>query len=348
MRAHGLALLAGFSVVGCASPTLTVSKGAALRVEMPRPSAKGGDTVPALAFSENGLLAVGKGILVEVWNPTTGQLVARPALGADARAVVSSVAFAPSEELLAVGQWGGTVRLLELPSGRERAVLPGPVADANHGEWSTIVAFSADGARLATARDRFVDGHPLATIQILDIASTRPAPVRSFDLPLDLHSVDATFSPDLHWLVLGGYRGGEVVDLTTGCETAVPNLEGKGVFSADGRLLASTVRNGSPGALLLRGFDRGVFELERVELPDLVHWSGFLGDGRVIAAALVVEDSFAVWDVHARKVLVRITGLERKDTWSSLGCAAFSRDGAFFATETRDGSVVVWRIPTER
>jgi WD40 repeat protein len=55
------------------------------------------------------------------------------------------MAFSPDGSLVATGRSDGTVRLFEASTGEQRLVLPGNACEI------TDVAFSADGAKLASA-----------------------------------------------------------------------------------------------------------------------------------------------------------------------------------------------------
>jgi WD40 repeat protein len=104
------------------------------------------DYVTAAAFGPTSqFLATGNGRSVSLWQPHTGQnLGTLHGHTGDVR----SVAFSPNGKTLATGSNDGTVRLWDLISRKEMAVLPGHDEDD---DGATALAFSPDGQTLATA-----------------------------------------------------------------------------------------------------------------------------------------------------------------------------------------------------
>ena len=66
---------------------------------------------------------------------------------ADFRDGVEGVAFSSDSRLFAAGSWDGTIKILEVDSGKESSTLTGHKAGVIH------VAFSPDGRTLASAAD---------------------------------------------------------------------------------------------------------------------------------------------------------------------------------------------------
>lgn len=103
---------------------------------------------------------------------------------------VAALAFADDERWLATGSVDGTIRLWEVPGGREVAVLPG------HLESVEAVAFSADGRTLASVS-------PGVDVTFWHLPTRRelarwPHPEAGRHL---------AFSPDGRWLALGATAG---------------------------------------------------------------------------------------------------------------------------------------------
>jgi WD40 repeat protein len=93
-----------------------------------------------------------------------------------------SVAFSPDNRLLAVGTWEGTVRLLEMPSGRQTGLLVG------HKRAVDALAFSPDGRTLATVSDD-------SSIRLWHVATQRE--VAQFqELGDNMEEFVLAFSPD--------------------------------------------------------------------------------------------------------------------------------------------------------
>ena len=127
----------------------------------------------AVAFTPDGrMLATGSGYREEggaliLWDPITSR---RRVLGTD-RFGIRTVAFSPDGRLVAGAGWGKSIRLFEVASGKERAVLRRqeelPAAEEAWPErLVNNIAFSPDGTLLAAANGN-------GTIKLWDVAKGR-------------------------------------------------------------------------------------------------------------------------------------------------------------------------------
>jgi WD40 repeat protein len=350
---------------GCSTPTLTPDEGVVLKVPFER--RPNGDYVVAVAFSPSGLVAVGKGAEVQVWNPVTRKQVSRAVfeLGAALGAgdVVRSLDFSPDGSRLACGFYGGALHVVDTATGSVTASVAGPQHQADHGEWDTVVGFDRTGERIGLVESRWADSKPFASFRFYDAATGKEA--RTFDLPLNLMRVsdDGAFSADFHWF----WTGRELVDLETPRVVfAAHSLDGPAAFTPDGKTLVGA-GHGPPGYVppeILQGAvnaggppgivtihlpspgDPGFEKLVTIE--DFVRWVGITREGRVLSAADSISGGMKVWDVERKRAIVELLPAGEKATGAFVHQATFSKDAGLLATEIDSGPVLVWRLPVAR
>lgn len=231
------------------------------------------DSAGALAFSRDGarFASVGAGG-VQVWQ-TAGS--AKPLTLKGFSAIVTSLAFSPKDNGLAIGDVDGKILIADSRSGRLLRVLDAAAA-------VNALAFSPDGTRLAAATD-----DPL--VAVWDVASGK----RVMELAGHTYTV---------WDV---------------------------AFSRDGRYLATA---GEDGAVILRDASTGK-ETQRLRGSDYVLGIDFGPDGRLAAAT---GDEVRVWDLSTG--LFQILRGHKQGVWD----VAFSPNGEYLATASRDGSARLW------
>lgn len=251
---------------------------------------------------------------------------------------VICVAFAPDGRTLATGGEDRTVRVWDLSTGKERAILTG------HTDNVEAVAFSPDSSLLATAsQDGSLSLWDLTTGQ--KRASLLGGDALLHHQGMALPVLDVKFSPDGLLLASGG-AGGTVRlwDVATGKELGVlkhPMGVRSLAITADGKLLASRTENGVITVWDLAG-RRELRRFAETQIQDR-RFCLLLGpDGKTLASNHTTEEKVKLWDAS--------TGEERKTlkaklTWqdSPVKAMAFTPDGEVLVGITMFGAhMVVW------
>jgi eukaryotic-like serine/threonine-protein kinase len=274
-----------------------------------------------LAFSAGGGLLASSASdgHVHVWNARTGKRVASNYRGVKRL----HIEFAPGARVseggpawLAVADDDGQVMLWDHHSDTRRTL-------AGHRGPVQYLAFSPDGARLATAaEDRAVWVWDVATGQGRRIATTA------------VDSVKLSFSGDGRLLIISEDREPRILDARTGEPMALPRgMAARAlVMSPDGRWVA-----GSKPGKVVHLWQVGTRRVSA--LADLGRTGGHLVFSPD-STALAVADRHVVrlWDLGTRKSRV-LAG--HSDEITAL---AFSPDGRLLASGGRDRSVRLWRL----
>jgi WD40 repeat protein len=207
--------------------------------------------VTAVAFAPAGdLLAVargstvngGTGCFVEVLSGATGTVQRTPIHISNGSECQNYVGFLGPTHTLAIGEYDGTIRLVNADRGAVVRTVVGsrvPTIDSNPGVVFTM-AFSADGRFAASAGNDSV-------VRVTDLAGR--APVDRIVAP-NLVKPDAlAFSPDNNQLLIGSKYNTEIYDLRSRTQSAP--LQGQfgvtssAAWSPNGRLLAAATGGGT-------------------------------------------------------------------------------------------------------
>ncbi len=278
---------------------------------------------------------------VKVWDVRTGR-TCLVLTGHSAQ--VPCVAFSPDGRRLATGSHDRTVRVTDVPTGRELFVLRRD--DAVH-----AVAFSPDGKYLAVGSGGRFRASEAGELSLYDAGTGEF--VRS--LGEGLRSVRClAFSPDGARLASGGMDGSlklwDVREFGGGTPPArstggAPQFEGhSGIvfsvsFSPDGRSLASCGRDRTT-----RLWDVGTGR----ELLAVNEHAGdakgvtFSQDGRRLFTAGADGRSVKVWDAGTGQLILSLRGE------AGVGCVAVSPDGQWLAGGGQGkggGTITLWAAP---
>jgi WD40 repeat protein len=265
-----------------------------------------------------------------LWDLDTGKLVRRFGTGA-----AWGLALSRDGKRVLAGSSDNSVRLYEIATGRELAVLRG------HTNQVWAAGLSPDGKTAITgAYDR--------TLRVWDVGTGRQ--LRLFEKVVDVPRCLA-WSPDGAHVAVGHFTNFNVNvgtgtvrlwDVKTGKEVrAFPGHTGAVTavaFSPDGKRLASS------------GFDRTVRvwdvktgkELKRIEghtaSIDCVAWTP---DGRRLLSCgnMVNDPTLRLWDAESGKELARYEGPTAPPVW-----VAVTPDGRRALTAGKDGMLRLWPL----
>jgi WD40 repeat protein len=287
-----------------------------------------GSAVRALAFSMDGkrLASGGHDNLVRLWDPATGQEVAKFE-GHDNW--IYALAFAPDGKTLASGSLDNTVRLWDPATGKEQSALKLDRFD----QGAERIAFSPDGKLLASASS---EGGKTYTVRLWDVATGK---VRQ-ELSHKSRVLSLAFAPDGKTLASSRQEFRTFVvqlwDVATGkVRTSIERKSGGPglAFSPDGTILVW----GGPNVTLWdigEAKETGQLAAEQRGVATLL----FTAAGKQLITA-GGDGTVRVWEVASGKELRRLPGDGRVEA------LALSRDGAMLALARQSSAALeLWDL----
>ena len=237
---------------------------------------------------------------------------------------VLSVAFSPDGRTLASGSVDKTIKLWDVQSQREIAILTG------HSDYVYSVAFSPDGRTLASGSDD-------KTIKLWNVRSQRQIAT------LTGHSnyvYSVAFSPDGLTLASGSGSWDKTIKLwNVRSQRQIATLTGHSntvysvAFSPDGRTLAS----GSLDKTIKLWDVQSQREIATLTgHSHYVYSVAFSPDGRTLASGSW-DKTIKLWDVQSQGQIATLTG--HSDHVRSV---AFSPDGRTLASGSDDNTIKLW------
>jgi RNA polymerase sigma factor (sigma-70 family) len=313
------------------------------------PTAGHQERLTAVAYSPDGrtIFTGGWDRTVRVWDAATGKERMTLTAGTEKdeepfrTATVGHLALAPDGKLLAVVRADESVRLLELPSGKEvHHFRAGCIAFAPDG---TLFACGGRGTEGAEVNMGVIRQYERATGKLVRELHGHKTPVAA-----------VVFSPDGKTLfsrgtVFIGFRTGEIGeseteflrawDVASGRQRRVfpgASLITSVALSPDGRTLATLGDQGKV-VLLLEAATGG----KRAELrghTDMLFQAAYSPDGRTVASA-GMDGVVRLWDARSGKELAQLKGHR---SW--VLSVAFSPDGRRLVSGGYDTTALVWDV----
>ncbi len=296
----------------------------------------------SMALSRDGtiLATVSRNSQVTLWNPSTHSRIVTLSWDASFTAPFSlrSVAFSPDGGTLAAGSYR-RLHLWDLATRAEIATL------REHNGWVNSVAFSPDGALVATAGG-WAEGGVDGTVRLWDAAT------RSVVAVLQGHTDEVnSVAFSLDGALASGSKDGTVRLWDVGTRSEVATFDGHTVgvnsvaFSPDGNTLASGATNGrirlwdvasrTQVATLEGNEGNRNYGVYSVPFPNSV---AFSPDGNTLASG-ATNGRIRLWDVASRTQVATLKGHS-----NVVNSVAFSPDGMTLFSGSRDGTMLQWDI----
>ena len=277
-------------------------------------------------------LASGHGTTIRLWDVTTGN---NTAVLQDHTGHTNSLAFSPEGTILVSGSSDGTVRLWDVTKQGIIATLE------THGDRNAVhsVAFSPDGTTIAS-------GHYNRTASLWNVATgARTATLEGHTyVPSVVFSPDGAILATVDTQLFPGPQDPKIRlwDVATGTRTAT--------FELDTDWILSLSFSSEMTPIALGGIRDGTAELWDVATTTRIATISAHPAGEwILNGAFSPDESMYVfgaidngrtvqlWDFAAETITATLYG--HKDR---VDVVRFSPDGRFFATGSRDGTVLLW------
>ena len=258
---------------------------------------------------------------------------------------IYSLAFSPDGRTLASGGWDEWIRLWDLETGTQRAVLEG------HKSEVYCLAFSPDGKTLASG-----SANNTSVVKLWNVA-TGDEQTELLGHKNVVHTLG--WSPDGRWLASGGYdRTVRIWDVNGNPSAAALQATLGGfnhklysvLFAPDGQALHTVQAD-----KVTRSWNRAAWETTGIPKPTVisadpawVHATAFSPDGRLLACGYGQHQSdrsvvghVEIREVSDGRVVTNLLG--HRNFVHSL---AFNRDGSQLLTGGWDGELRTWDVAT--
>ena len=319
--------------------------------------------ITALAFSPDGnTLASGSmDGTVRFWQTETGTLLANRITG-HTQSMKAATFFDNSSTLASVA-FNGVITFWDVETSQKTTIQ-----DAGARDWFPTLAFSPDGAKLASVGAEstmiFDGGHGvlLATwradhlIRLTDVRTGRELAILGYGKGVD----ELTFSPNGKTVAFGGSREIRLWNTETGVEreiplahpeTDIPNMPRVSAlaFSPDGaRLISGTQQGKIQMWNVATGGTLAAFEEPMaLENLDRIAALAFSPDGTLLAVG--THSQVHLWDVNTGNKFFSVSTVHKRGRiifHNGAEPLVFSPDGAILVSGTNNGTIQLWGVTT--